>query len=55
MKEQSLIALYKQRLNLQDATFTRIDHVDAMVAIVYKDTELIGSSLILKISTRTQD
>ncbi|HAT6309891.1 TPA: phosphotransferase [Legionella pneumophila] len=55
MKEQSLIALYKQRLNLQDATFTRIDHIDAMVAIVYKVTELIGSPFILKISTRTQD
>jgi Ser/Thr protein kinase RdoA (MazF antagonist) len=51
----NLITLYKQRLNLHGATFIRIDHDDAMVAIVYKVTEPTGLPLILKISTRTQD
>ena len=30
------ITLYTQRLNLQRATFTRGEHDDAMVAVVYK-------------------
>ena len=51
----SLITLYKQRLNLQRATFTRINHEDAMVAIVYKVIPSTGLPLILKISERTQD
>ena len=47
-----LIALYQQRLNLQNAIFSRIDHDDAMVAIVYKITQAGGLNLILKICTR---
>lgn len=50
-----LIAIYKQRLNLQNATFSRIHHVDAMVAIVYKITQPTGNQLILKICPRAQD
>lgn len=50
-----LITLYKQRLNLQGSNFTRIDHDEAMVSVVYKVTAPIGLPLILKISTRTQD
>lgn len=51
----NLIALYKQRLNLQSATFTRIDHDDAMVAIVYKIVQPKALPLILKICPRTED
>lgn len=49
------ITLYQQRLNLQDATFSRIDHEDAMVALVYKMTLAPATELILKICTRTND
>ena len=49
------IALYQQRLNLQGATFSRIDHDDALVAIVYKVTQPNGAQLILKICTRAND
>lgn len=45
----NLITLYQQRLNLQDSTFSRIEHEDAMVAIVYKVTQPNGAQLILKI------
>lgn len=44
--------VYKQRLNLQDATFTRIDHKDSIVAIVYKVTQPNKIDRILKICTR---
>jgi aminoglycoside phosphotransferase (APT) family kinase protein len=47
--------LYQQRLNLQGAIFSRIDHDDAMVAIVYKVTLPTGVELILKISRRPSD
>ena len=30
-KKDNIISVYKQLLNLQDATFHRIDHEDAMV------------------------
>lgn len=50
-----LIALYQQRFNLQSAAFSRIDHDDAMVAIVYKITQSPSTELILKICTRTSD
>ena len=50
-----LIPLYQQRLHLQNAVFSRIDHDDAMVAIVYKITLPNGTELILKISTRPND
>jgi Ser/Thr protein kinase RdoA (MazF antagonist) len=49
----SLIPFYQQRLNLRDATFSRIDHDDAMVAIVYKVTQPNGTELILKICARS--
>jgi len=51
----TLIDLYKQRLDLNGATFFRIAHDDATVAIVYKVTLPIGTSLILKICTRVKD
>ena len=50
-----LIPLYQQRLNLQGATFSRIDHEDAMVATVYRVTQPNGAQLILKICTRLKD
>ncbi|MCE5294724.1 MAG: aminoglycoside phosphotransferase family protein, partial [Chlamydiales bacterium] len=49
------ITLYQQRLNLQGATFSHIDHEDAMVALVYKVTLTSATELILKICTRTND
>mgnify|MGYP003648741705 CR=1 FL=1 len=49
----SLLSLYKQRFNLQNATFTRIDYQDSIVAIAYKVTQPNGEELILKICTRT--
>ena len=51
----TLITLYQDRLNLPGATFCRIDHEDAMVAVVYKVTLASGRELILKICTRTND
>lgn len=48
------IALYKQQFNLQNVIFTRIDHVDAMVAIVYKVTLPTDQQYILKICRRTR-
>ncbi len=48
-------ALYAQRLGLQEAAFMRIDHEDAMVAIVYKVTQETGAPLILKICEREND
>ncbi len=50
-----LIPLYQQTFNLQDATFSRIDHADAMVAVVYKVTQPTGTHLILKIHERPND
>lgn len=49
------IALYQQRLILQAATFSRIDHEDAMVATVYRVTQLDGKQFILKICDRIND
>ena len=51
----NLITSYQQRLTLQNATFSRIEHEDAMVAIVYKVTLSTGTPLILKICTRSND
>lgn len=51
----TFIDLYRARLGLQNATFTRIDHDEAMVAIVYKVTLPTSSELILKICTRPHD
>jgi Ser/Thr protein kinase RdoA (MazF antagonist) len=55
MDNHNLITLYQQRLNLQNATFSRIDHEDAMVAIVYKVTLPNGKQLILKVCDRVND
>jgi aminoglycoside phosphotransferase (APT) family kinase protein len=49
------IALYQHHLNLKDAVFTRIDHNDAMVAVVYKILQPNGLCRILKICTRIGD
>lgn len=49
------LVFYKQRLNLKDANFSRIDHEDGMVALVYKITQSNGLPLILKICSRTGD
>lgn len=46
---------YQQLLNFQDATFSLIDHEDAMVATVYKITKTNGEQFILKISERPND
>jgi Ser/Thr protein kinase RdoA (MazF antagonist) len=50
-----MISTYKQLLNLQNATFSRIDHEDAMVAVVYKIIQPSGKQLILKICDRPND
>ncbi len=51
----SFTVLYAQRLGLQQEDFTRINHEDAMVAIAYKVTPIIGVPLILKICEREND
>ncbi len=50
-----MLSTYRQILNLQTATFSQIDHEDAMVAIVYKITKPNGEEFILKICDRTND
>ena len=52
---ESNIAIYQKRLNLQDAHFSRIEHEEAIVAIVYKITRPNGSPLIVKICERLND
>jgi Ser/Thr protein kinase RdoA (MazF antagonist) len=49
------IAFYQKRLNLPNSTFSRIEHDDAMIAIVYQITQPTGSDLILKICPRAED
>lgn len=51
----TLIAQYQQRINLPSATFSRIEHDDAIVAIVYKVTQPNDKPLILKICPRAED
>ena len=51
----NLITLYQERLDLKDSLFSRIDHDDAMVAIVYKVTLPNGTEFILKICSSTND
>ncbi len=46
---------YRQRLNLQNASFFRIEHEEAMIAIVYKVTLPTGLQHILKICKRPKD
>lgn len=50
-----LIQLYKNRLNLPEARFDRIDHEDAMVATVFKITQPNGEEFVLKICSRKGD
>lgn len=50
-----LIALYQQKLKLQNVHFSLIDHEDALVATVFKITKADGKELILKICSRAGD
>ena len=50
-----LIRSYQQRLSLQNAVFSRIDHEEAMVALVYKITQSNGEQFVLKICDRAHD
>jgi Ser/Thr protein kinase RdoA (MazF antagonist) len=50
-----LADLYRQKLNLPNATFTYIDHEDAMVAVVFKISEQGRADLILKVCSRKGD
>lgn len=49
-----LVLLYLQKFNLLHAKFQRIDHDDAIVAIVYKIVLDDGSSFILKICPQSR-
>jgi hypothetical protein len=49
------LLFYKQRFNLINATFLPIEHIDAMVAIVYKVTFTRKVHYILKICPRAED
>src|SRR4051812_44889526 len=53
MKE--LVNLYRIKLGLSHAVFTRIFHKDALVAIVYKISQSKKPNLILKICPRKED
>lgn len=46
---ESLISLYKKRLNLPEAQFIFIDHEDAMVAAVFRISQPGRPDLILKV------
>jgi Ser/Thr protein kinase RdoA (MazF antagonist) len=50
-----VILAYKERLHLQKAQFTFIDHEEAMVASVFKVTLETGKHLILKVCSRRGD
>lgn len=52
---QQLISKYRKLLTLQNATFSLVDHEDAMVAVVFMITQVSGEKLILKISERPKD
>ncbi len=49
------LEVYKQQLGLQSATFTHIDHADAIVAEVYKVAMPDNRHFILKICPRVDD
>lgn len=58
MKKDSLntsLTFYQKYLHLQESSFTRIEHEDAIVAVVYKITPRNGKELILKICDREND
>lgn len=54
-KARQMIDIYQKLLNLQTATFSQIDHEDAMVAVVYKLAQPNGEQLILKVCDRPND
>ncbi|ARG99086.1 phosphotransferase [Legionella micdadei] len=49
------IAFYKDKFDLQEATFLKIEHKDALVAIVYKINQANHKEYILKICPRYPD
>ena len=51
----NLVVQYRERLGLKNAQFLRIDHDDAMVALVYKIIQPNAAPLILKICSRSHD
>ena len=51
----NFITRYQEHLDLKGSLFLRIDHDDAMVAVVYKVTLPNGREFILKIGSRTND
>lgn len=50
-----MIDQYLQLFNLSSATFSKIDHKEAMVALVYKITQAHSKPLILKVCDRAHD
>lgn len=48
------IDLYKKLLNLQDASFSRIEHSDAIIATVYKISKPNDKKYILKVCPRDE-
>ncbi len=50
-----IIDLYRDDLDLGNATFSRIDHHEAMIAVVYKVNIPNEKSLILKLSEKDED
>jgi len=52
---KKLIEVYRQSLQLKESVFSRIDHNDTMVAVVYRVDQPAEKSLILKICTRDKD
>jgi len=50
-----LVSEYKEILGLNQAVFTRIDHDDTIVAMVYQVIQLSAKPLILKIGTGDND
>jgi len=55
VKEADHLAFYRTHLNLLGASFSLIDHEDAMVATVYKMTCSDGKTFILKVCERKND
>lgn len=48
------LEFFKQRFKLEQATFSKIVHADAMVAVVYEVIQSSGEKLILKICPKDQ-
>ncbi len=47
----NIVSFYRERLNLQKANFSHIEHEDAMVATVFKVTQPNGIRIIPSLST----